>query len=138
MKTRVVNALPQRFINDYRGLQREGTGASAHDVFCSLFKVYQPGALVEMDDIDRKISSPNICSDASATLRELRSWKAAIRRAGELNMRLPNGKILSRSAVGVNKSVFERPNTNVCLAKKWGELPQQPGRAAQHYSSRPR
>ena len=118
-KDKVVNALPKQLQAEHRGDERSGVATSVHGLLCYLFMVNQPGGLTEKADVMKKLMEPNVCSQAAAALNELRNWKAAVRRASEVELALPDPGILFRSVVSIYRGVFEASTCNAFLNNKW-------------------
>ena len=118
-KDKVMLAMPQRIQKEHRGDERAGNPTSTHGLLCQLLMVNNPGDISEKDDVIKKLINPNVCSNASAALAELRNWQAAARRAREIGLAVPDISILLRACVGIYKHVFESSSCNIFLNARW-------------------
>ena len=121
-KDKVVCAMPPRLQAEAKAAERAGLLVSVHGMLCDLFKVYQPGGLPEKQDVLKKLTSPNVCSNPATALNELRNWQAAIRRADEIGMAYPDTGALFMAVVSIYKNVFEALSTNLFLMHKWAAI----------------
>ena len=118
-KDKVVATLPQRLQQEHRGEHRAGNRTAVHGLLCELLKLHQPGGMSEKQEVETKLRSPNICSDAGAALREVRAWQSATRRAWELGMQLPEAGFLFAAATSIYKNIFESAQCSSFLHAKW-------------------
>ena len=102
----MYDTLPERVKAIIRAETISGVKKTTAEMLFLLFKVQQPGTLSEIDSVYRRLRTPSVCKNPASALNELRSWFAALQRAVEMKVALPDVKELWRGATSIYEHVF--------------------------------
>ena len=72
--------------------------------------------------LDRKVRTPNVCSEPGAALRELKNWRSTVQRTVDTKLGLPDKSIMGPALISIFEGVFTSVVCNQALNHRYINL----------------
>ena len=72
--------------------------------------------------LDRKVRTPNVCSEPGAALRELKNWRSTVQRTVDTKLGLPDKSIMGPALISIFEGVFTSVVCNQALNHRYTNL----------------